>query len=171
MLAGDAQAFNEWASLLFPELYTAAIRRGLRETDAEDAAQSSILAVIERLRDDEPVLPLGLGLRKYVFGVLRHLVANQRRREKAERGTVDVETLGDVLPEAPESSSEDDTPAKRKLRECISNAPARHAKIIRLRYFDMASTKEIAAAMNIKASSVYQTLQRAEDWIERCMSQ
>lgn len=171
MLARDEQAFALWSDRLFPYVFAMLRKKGLTKEEAEDAAQEAFFRTCQRLFEEPPLTPLGLGPRKYLFAAARNRRADVLE-ERAKRGqTVDPALVEHLLraPDEPEEVEPEETPALRKLRECLAKAPERHAKILRLYYLEFASTKEIAAAFNIKPGSAYETRARAERWLSACM--
>lgn len=145
--------------------------------DAEDAAQSGFVKAylaLGRFRTGEPFRPW-----------LLTIVANEarnRRSQRARRQTVDLETVGGLLP-APESDAPEaialQADRARHLTAALNRLADEDRTVITLRYLLELNEAEMAAAMGCARGTVKSRLSRAlgrlrqeigaggEDWTMR----
>lgn len=116
-------------------------------TDADDAVQETLTHLWhKRVR-----LSLIKDKRGYCLNALRNECLSMLRRQ---RPTVDINTLADTLPEEPPQAALDAEQRYMQLHEAVATLPPLQQQLIRLRYVEQRSTKEIAQITGLTPSNI-----------------
>lgn len=149
--AGDPGAFGELARRYGRAVYAVALAHLGRPVDAEDVAQSSLLAALEHLDDCRDPGRFDA----WLLSIAR----NRARRALLRR------RLRDVLPfTAPEPIDPAPAPApdtRARLLRALAALPARAREVVLLHDLEQQSHAEIGAALGITEESSRQLLSRA----------
>lgn len=150
--AGDAAAFAEIARRSGRAVYAIALSHVGRPADAEDVAQSVLLAALENIdacRDPS-------SFDSWLFTIAR----NRARRALVRRKLRDV--LAGPPEEAPERSADPVDVARREaLLRALSALPSRSREVVLLHDLEGYSHPEIASALSITEEASRQHLSRA----------
>ena len=122
---------------------------------AEDIAQESLVRLFDR-----GVTGTDAGIRAWLFKTATHLVRDGYRVGKNRMRLLDKHPVTPAVPETPERSVEREE-ARARTREVLAALPERDREILLLRYSGF-SYKEIAAVIQVAATSVGTLLARAE---------
>lgn len=116
-------------------------------TDADDAVQETLTHLWhKRVR-----LSLIKDKRGYCLSALRNECISMLRRQ---RPTVDINTLSDTLPEEPPQAALDAEQRYCQLDQAINQLPPLQQQLIRLKYVEQRSTKEIAQITGLTPSNI-----------------
>ena len=116
-------------------------------TDADDAVQEALTHLWhKRVR-----LSLIKDKRGYCLSALRNECISMLRRQ---RPTVDINTLSDTLPEEPPQAALDAEQRYCQLDQAINQLPPLQQQLIRLKYVEQRSTKEIAQITGLTPSNI-----------------
>lgn len=149
--SGDRQAFAELARRYGRAVYAVALAHLGRQADAEDLAQSALLAALEHLddcRDPER-------FEAWLLTIAR----NRARRALVRRRLRDVLPWAAAEPRDPAPPAEPQTRA-RLLRALASLAP-RAREVVLLHDLERRSHAEIASALGLSEEASRQHLSRA----------
>lgn len=132
---------------------------------AEDVFQDvSILALQARV-DLESELHLAHWLRR----TARHKALNAAQKKSNRIATLSTQTLDLLESEWDRADALDLAEQVQKLEHCIDLLPDPGRKLIRLRYRDGLSGKEIAGQVGRKTEAVYMALSRLRVALRRCV--
>ena len=155
VLAGDKAAWAKLYDGAYAELWAYAVWRcaGLRDL-AEEITQETWLVAVRRIRDFDPQRGRFL---TWLRGIAAHVLHNQlRTRWRRSRQTLD----GDDIAESVRENEE-----RREQAELIARAlaelPERSEAVLRAKYLDFMSVKEIAEDWGQTAKAVESLLTRA----------
>ncbi|MGE0157880.1 MAG: sigma-70 family RNA polymerase sigma factor [Gemmatimonadales bacterium] len=122
---------------------------------AEDIAQESMVRLFDR-RVSGP----DFGIRAWLFKTATHLVRDRYRVGQNRLRLLAVHPVRPSEPESPDSSLER-RETRERAREALDALPPRDREILLMRYSGF-SYREIAAAIDVEATSVGTLLARAE---------
>lgn len=156
----------------------------LRDTDkAEDVVQETLLAALqsrERFSGD-------VSVRAWLFGILKHKIIDQFRREAREvpldEGEESADSGGEAEDEFTEAGGWRSRPAdwgdpERVLESrqfwailqlCLDGLSARHARLFMLREVLEHSSEEICQDLNITPTNLWTMLYRARVALRQCL--
>lgn len=159
--AGDSDALPQLVERWSPSLRRLALRMKLTPHAADDAVQETWLAVLRSAATfdgERPFLP-------WLHALLRHSVANQRRRERRL-----LRALTMVASAAPDEAC-DDTAARHEAAACLRAAlvelPAGLRRPLALHLLEGLSPKAIAARLGVTQGSVRVLLFRGRRALRR----
>lgn len=148
---GDASAFAALAQQIGRGVYAIALAHLGRPADAEDVAQSVLLAALEHLdacREPER-------FDAWIFSIAR----NRARRALVRRRLRDV--LAGPAEEPVDPSEPPDGAARRRLLRALATLPARQREVVLLHDLEGYTHAEIAGALSITEQASRQHLSRA----------
>ncbi len=129
-------------------------RLGVRQSDLEDAAQATFLAVAGRLAEYDPARPL----RPWLFGFAMRIAANHRRKKRDDpTDTADEAASTLASPEREAELSQAKSVALRALEKIDDDRRA----IFVMHDLEGFGAPEIAALLSIPANTVYSRLRVA----------
>lgn len=132
---------------LQPAMHRMAEQLLRNSTDADDAVQETLTHLWhKRVR-----LSLIKDKRGYCLSALRNECISMLRRQ---RPTVDINTLSDTLPEEPPQAALDAEQRYCQLDQAINQLPPLQQQLIRLKYVEQRSTKEIAQITGLTPSNI-----------------
>lgn len=139
----------------------------------DDVAQEAFIVAYNRLDEFDLEREFGPWLR----GIARNLVINERRKD-ARRKRILSDNLTDVLLSTTSVVDDEDEEigdsglAKlRALRECITALPDKSLSLLRSRYENDLSAKEIAEEFQMKSPAVRKALERVRTALRECMEE
>ena len=136
--------------------------------EAEDLAQETFLVAWRRIRDFDPMAPVGPWLR----GIARHLLQNHWRKHRAEAigGAAELELL---VREGDESEADwaQQPEVLDALRNCLGRLESTSQLLVRERYEEGATIDDLAARMQRKASALTMHLHRIRQTLRACIEQ
>jgi RNA polymerase sigma-70 factor (ECF subfamily) len=155
VLAGDKAAWAKLYDGAYAELWAYAVWRcaGMRDL-AEETTQETWLVAVRRIRDFDPRRGRFL---TWLRGIAAHVLHNQlRTRWRRSKQTLDGEDIAESVRENEE---------RREQAELIARAlaelPERSEAVLRAKYLDFMSVKEIAEDWGQTAKAVESLLTRA----------
>jgi len=172
---------ERWVDLYGDDLYRYALFR-LREPEgAEDAVQETLLAAF-RARETFS----GQSSEKtWLFGILKHKVADHLRRISRERVFAALESPVDGAEKLFDErgkwrvqpgkwAADPNTLLEKKefwqiLERCLSNLPSLLSQVFSLREMDRLGTGEICKVLNVSATNLWVMLHRARTRLRRCL--
>ncbi len=164
----DAEALRTWHDRYRTRLTLSAQRMGLSPEDAEEVWDDAFLATLKRLAH-QPIEPLGGGLRRYLFGVVRRRAADRLRRLGRDPILTSLSDLRAGSVASPTARHVGDEEEVVRLRECIERAPERH-RLVASAVLSSASAEEIGELLGIGKRSVYVIVKRTLTWLGDCVS-
>jgi len=156
----DSDAVAAWQARHAAVLLGWLRRRGVATADAEEIWNDALLATV---RAAPGLLPRGVSLRRYAFGVARRQLADRLRRPRVDTTTMTGDVADQALRPAPV-----DQRRVNALKECVREASPQHRLIVELKG-EGASTDEMAGVLRIDAGSVYQVWRRAKLALRECI--
>ncbi len=137
----------------------------------DDVAQEAFIVAYNRLDEYDHERDFGAWLR----GIARNRVINERRKN-ARRKRILSDNLTDVLvstssvAEEEEREIADNGLARMKaLKECIATLPEKSLQMMRSRYEDDLSARDIAERYGMKPPAVRKALERVRASLRKCM--
>lgn len=137
----------------------------------DDVAQEAFIVAYNRLDEYDHERDFGAWLR----GIARNRVINERRKN-ARRKRILSDNLTDVLvstssvAEEEEREIGDNGLARMKaLKECIATLPEKSLQMMRSRYEDDLSARDIAERYSMKPPAVRKALERVRASLRKCM--
>jgi len=162
-------------------LYRFALFRVQDSTVAEDLVQETFLAALGAYKNFKGHSTL----RTWLIAILKNKSVDHIREKVKERGSVEIERLGNGVGENFNGQGEwplrhckwFDTPLKLYARKelmdtmshCLSELPGRLAEAFIMREIDGQSTKEICEALNITSTNCWVILHRARRRLRACI--
>lgn len=139
----------------FDSLYRYFLIKTLDKPLAEDLTSETFVALAEKLKSD-PDIRNG---KSYLFGIARNIL-NQHLRSKYLTSDIqiDVERIEAGLDE---SGLRTMAILEETLKECLDKLPKKQAAILRLRFVERLSFKEMGSALKKSADYVKTTQRRA----------
>lgn len=150
---------------------------------AEDVVQDALLALLE----SADALAHAHDPRRYVFGVLRHKVADALRRRYRQPGhsAEPLEDLDDLLFDAQGAWREGSAPSSWNTPEtrlqkdqffavvdlCVNHLPDKIARVFSLRMFLEFEADEVCGMLNVSKPDYWQCLSRARKQLQLCLNQ
>jgi RNA polymerase sigma-70 factor (ECF subfamily) len=136
--------------------------------DSEDLAQETLLIAFRKLPGTDPALPLGPWLR----GIALHLLANYRRKFRAEsiglneelQALLDARIAGDF-------GAGRESDQMHALRDCLDAMEGPARQLVHERYADGATLEELAARLGRKTSAVSMQLHRLRNLLGQCVGE
>lgn len=153
----DREAFARLFDHYAPRLKSFLIRQGADDTQAEDIAQETMLAV---WRKAEMFDPAKASAGTWIFTIARNLRIDAIR--KARRPEFDPNDPAFVPdPERPADEVMDADRMGRKIREALSELPEEQATVVRLSFFEDKPHAEIAEQLSLPLGTVKSRLRLA----------
>ena len=141
---------------------------GVEADWVDDLAQEAFVVAWQKRERFESGKDFGRWLR----GIVRHLIANERRKE-ARRARLLHGPLTDLLlePAAEESSpAEIETSSLlQALNECVAQLPERSRALLRGRYEQSEDAPALAARFHQGAEAIRQSLHRIRETVKQCV--
>jgi RNA polymerase sigma-70 factor (ECF subfamily) len=170
MSSADPTGIGEFAELV--REHQAGLRAFIRSLGVEadwvdDLAQEAFIIAFQKRASFESGKDFGRWLR----GIARHLVANERRKE-ARRARLLDETLTDVLIDsAPveDAGTVDAGQLTQALEECIGRLPERSRALLRRRYEENENASALAIHFAMTAEAIRQALLRIRVTVKQCV--
>jgi RNA polymerase sigma-70 factor (ECF subfamily) len=154
VLAGDERAWREWYDATYDDLRAYAHWRcaGLDQI-ADEVVQETWLAAVRRTRDFDPQKG---SFRSWLFGIAANVVREHLRAANLTRRRV-VALTNDT------AASTDTDPHERAMRIATTLAAlsARHEMVLRSKYLDQMSVRDIAGAWGETPKAIESLLTRA----------
>jgi RNA polymerase sigma-70 factor (ECF subfamily) len=136
-------------------------RRGVREADAEDAAQKCLCILARRLDDIEPGKD-----KPFLFGVALRVAKATRRERRLAMGTCD-ERLAELPAMGPDAAEQlDERRARALLDVMLASLPLDLRTVFVLYELEELTMAEIARALDIPMGTVASRLRRAREAFE-----
>ncbi len=163
---GDAGAFERLFTAHAPPVRVYLLRCGFSPADADDHLQEVFLNIHRSVDTYDPDKG---ALRTWIGSIAR----NVARRHWAKRPRWDV--FDPELAEAvfPDPDNPRDRAAAHEeflaVRDCVQHLPPELQRLVRLRYEDGRTTRNIANATGMPESTVRVRLSEARDLLERCL--
>ena len=156
--AGEEAAVNELFEATCPALLRYARELTSREDFAQDAVQHAFIQV---WKERAALRPEG-SLKALLYTTVRHRALKQMRNEK-NRSELASKRLEGPAAEPSPSETADAEMLGARIRDWISELPARRREAFRLSRFDQLSYREIAEVMDISVRTVESHVRHALD--------
>lgn len=140
---------------------------GADAASVDDLAQEVFLVAWRRLADFEAGTDFG----KWLRGIARHLVTNERRKE-ARRARLLPFAVTDLLLHQAESDPAELVDVRRMvsaLEECVAQLPSRNREILQRRYASSENATVLARELCMRADTLRQTLLRIRVVVRECI--
>ena len=171
MNSGDRELFVEQVREHHAGLRGFVRALGVDPLWVDDVAQEAFIVAYNRLDEYDHERDFGAWLR----GIARNRVINERRKN-ARRKRILSDNLTDVLvstssvAEEEEREIGDNGLARMKaLKECIATLPEKSLQMMRSRYEDDLSARDIAERYGMKPPAVRKALERVRASLRKCM--
>lgn len=130
----------------------------------DDLAQEAFLIAYRRLDDLEDEADFG----KWVRGIARHLLANERRKE-ARRARLLPFAIADSLLDQPSTPELDSERVLSALQHCVASLPPESRDLLTRRYAGGVRASDLAKELRANASAVRQNLLRLRLTVKHCV--
>ncbi|MCR9248368.1 MAG: sigma-70 family RNA polymerase sigma factor [bacterium] len=147
---GDATALHRALEAVSPQVATAAHHFAGRPEDAEDLVQETFLRAIRQAERFDP----NRSLTGWLYGILRHVAQEQRRRR--QRSALTADPIADRDPSL--ELAERETAAM--IQQALRGVPANYRDVLHRRLVDGQGAVEIARALRTPVATVRSKLQR-----------
>jgi RNA polymerase sigma-70 factor (ECF subfamily) len=139
---------------------------GADEAWVDDLAQEAFIVAYRRLDQFEPGTDFG----KWLRGIARFLVANERRKEFRRSRLLPFAIVDVLLNCEAETATDPDVPALlRAMRECVDQLPSRSRDLLQQRYAANDNATALARQLGIQADAVRQQLLRIRVAVKECI--
>ena len=160
------QDFEAWV-----REHQAGLRAFIRALGADDAwvddlAQEAFIIAYRRLDDFEPGTDFG----KWLRGIARYLVANERRKEIRHSRLLPFAVVDALLNHEADPALEPSVPhLLPAMRECVEQLPPRSRELLQRRYADGEKAAALARRLRLNADAVRQQLLRIRIAVKGCI--
>ena len=141
---------------------------GVDEIWVDDIAQETFLVAYRKQGDFDAGADFG----KWLRGIARHLVANERRKS-ARHSRLLNGAVADELVAAPDAEDGREAASAAEMlaamRGCVGDLPPRQRELLDRRYARGEKASELAAALRQSAEAVRQALGRIRGAIKACV--
>ena len=139
---------------------------GVDEIWVDDIAQEAFLVAYRRQDNFETGADFG----KWLRGIARHLVANERRKSARHSRLLHAAVV-DALAAAEADGRETANTAEllATMRGCVGELPPRQRELLERRYVGGQNSCELAAVMRMSADAVRQSLTRIRVAVKACV--
>lgn len=157
--ADSRAAFNALFDDCYSDLVAYAVRRCQIRSDADDLVAETFATAWRRIH----AVPAGEDGRRWLFGVARNLLQNQRRTQRRWlRLREKIASEPPLLPTDPANEDADD-----RVARAITELSARDREVLLLTAWEGLAADEIAEILDISITAVWKRLQRARDRLAR----
>ena len=146
IVAGEQAAIEEFDARFRPRLIMIAKKNGVAWPDCEDVGQTAIVTVLDQLQRN---LFRGEELNAWLYAIVRGKVADHLRSHRRMSSQISDGVVLDMLPAR--SSSPD---LDFMVQEVLNGLPELPRKLLRWRYIEGQSSKEIARETGLRVSQV-----------------
>jgi len=140
---------------------------GAEAASVDDLAQEVFLVAWRRMADFE----VGTDFGKWLRGIARHLLANERRKE-GRRARLLPGAVADLLLEHAETESAAALNLRRLvplMEECVGQLPPRNRELLQRRYAGSENAADLARELRMRADTLRQTLLRIRIVVKECI--
>lgn len=140
---------------------------GAEAASVDDLAQEVFLVAWRRLADFESGTDFG----KWLRGIARHLVANDRRKE-ARRSRLLPFAVTDLLLHQADHDPAESVDVRRLvsvMQDCVAQLPPRHREILQRRYASSENATDLARELSMRADTLRQMLLRIRVVVKECI--
>jgi len=133
----------------------------------DDLAQEVFLVAWRRLADFEAGTDFG----KWLRGIARHLVSNERRKE-ARRARLLPFAVTDLLLHQTDHDPSGLVDVRRlvsAMEECVAQLPSRNREILQRRYASSENATDLARELRMRVDTLRQTLLRIRIVVKDCI--
>jgi len=169
ILAGDVEAYGDVVRTHQRMLLGYALKRMGDWTLAEEVVQLTFIRAYQKLDEFRPGQEFGVWLcvtcRYMILSELEKRRRDVRNRENY-RGALDLDVAESLM-----DLDEEEADSVEALRACVDRLPSSSARLVRQRYFEKASCREIADREGRTVTWVTSTLSRVRSALRRCVEQ
>jgi DNA-directed RNA polymerase specialized sigma24 family protein len=164
IIAGQVEALEMWEERYRRRLMNAGIRDGLSVEEAEEAWFSQVLPTV--WHKAATIEPVGSGLMRYSFGIMRTQARSQRRVRATLPGTLEDTHEANPLKGEP-------MPAYRRdaVRRCLEVLPSRDRLLVELLYMERVDATVVAEQVGVLPRSIQRAGERAKQKIRPCLEE
>lgn len=160
---GDTDAFQKLAQSYKSRIYSLALRMLGNPTDAEDAAEESVIKLYYSMKKFRGQSSFST----WVYAVTRNTCLDMLRKNEKKRTDIDLEEVEYFITSHdgdPEEASERGHKVAF-LKKAINSLPEENRKTLILREMDGYSYEEIAELLNVSVGTVKSRISRAKERI------
>lgn len=168
IIAGQHEALEEWEARYRARMLAAGRHAGLSLEDAEEAWFGE--AVLAIWQGASRIRPLGFGLKKYAFGVMRMQARSRRREAQAASASLDGMAERGVAVRLPTATAMPDQRRQAVLR-CLESLRPAERVLVELLYMNRVDPEVVAEARGVKTLSVRRAGERARERIRPCLEE
>ncbi len=169
IIDGDLDAYGEVVREYQGMLLGYALKRLGDWNQAEELVQLTFIRAYQRLAEFRPKEEFGV----WLCVTCRYMILTELEKKRREarnkdnyQSALEVE-IGDALCDGIELDEEGDDVAA--LKSCLNKLQTEAASVVRLRYFEKQSCKEIAETKDRTVTWVTSTLSRARQALRKCL--
>lgn len=167
MVAGDRQAFEQFADSYIPALYRFAASRLRHDPElTREIAQATLVRAIEKIGSFRGEASLTTWLcaccKSEISAHFRKSRARPAEVEWSEERLPEAASPGGAAPDGPESSILRDED-RELVHVTLDRLPARYARVLEWKYLDDLSVREIAERVELKMKAAESLLTRARN--------
>ncbi len=140
---------------------------GADAASVDDLAQEVFLVAWRRLADFDSGTDFG----KWLRGIARHLVTNERRKE-ARRSRLLPFAVTDLLLHQADHDPAESVDARRLvsvMQECVAQLPSRQREVLQRRYASSENATALARELRMRADTLRQMLLRIRVVVKDCI--
>jgi len=164
MIAGQAEALEMWEDRYRDRMVAAGERDGLLPDEAEEAWFSEALPAVWRRAAS--IQPLGSGLMKYAFGIMRVQARSRRRLRAGAAGSLKETMHANPAPPTPMRARR-----RAAVRDCLEALSDRDRMLVELLYMERVVPGVIAERVGVQARSIQRAGERAKHKIRPCLEE
>ncbi|MBN1670557.1 MAG: sigma-70 family RNA polymerase sigma factor [Kiritimatiellae bacterium] len=142
--------------------------KGVAPDWVDDMAQEAFLVAYTRLSELDAQAAFG----KWVRGIARKLIANERRKEARHSRLLQDHFATTVFEERPRQQERAETAEWiEAMNACIRELPDERRRLLCARYEHDENASVLAERFGLSAAAVRQTLLRARAFLQRCIEE
>jgi len=161
----EAVDFDELYAQHFPFVWRCLRGLGVQQAALDDAAQDVFLAVHRQL----PGFRGESGIRTWIYGIARHVAANQRRRDRRKMAPLEPLPPDTVSPGPDPLQRAADAQAAGFVERFMQKLDTKKREVFLLAMVEEMTIPEVAAALSIPLNTAYTRFRRVRADFQRAL--
>ena len=169
LIAGEEDAVAEFEQRYRRQFIAHGKAKGMSLEDSEDAWQDVFFA---SAREAHRLTPLGEGLRKYAWGMMRNLVADHYEKQSSAHESLDEEQVSrEAIRHQRVAPTMVDNSIRQAVRRCLEGLSAAPRALLEALFTEGLPPDVLAERLGIPRNTVYKRKTRALTQIRPCLEE